>query len=973
MTLNISQFSFAGGEISQEAYGRFDVEKQQTALSTCHNYIVQMTGGLVRRGGTKFIHAQFDETQQALNFPFVFSADIAYNVVFEAGKTRFFKNQGLILQGREPTAWSNLSTGGSSASISLGTIILTYSAGLAKLGSMDIDNFGANTYTVTATVGSHVVSLLVGTTQGASDLLSTNLTAGGVRTAQFTTTVNSTIFISFSTSTASTTVSAISISNEIYQIDNPFTAAQLPNLSFTESFDQVIICCQDFSPMILTRLGDDNWTLTNYIADEPAYQDINTTTTTLTPSAITGSGITITSNNALFAATDVGRYIRLQSGPDSSNTVNFGQSTGAQTYYNIPIIMQGGNLGLYVEAQSGAYTLQVNPTDYTISADGTQVIFGTAPINTTKVEMRELNAGNGNWGYAKITAFTNSTVVVATVINNFSGTNATKQWRLGAWSATTGYPKGAIFYQQRIIFFNTVTQPSTAWYTELGNIYNLAPDNVLKRGQIDSSSGFATPIINVSAILWMTQLKDVLLAGSPQGVASLQSTNSAAISAVNLPLIKIETNIPCCDKAPITVSKELIFIDDSRKRIYSLTFDFTQDGYSENELTLLTHHMVGSSQWKKISYAPYPEKIIWALTDDGNLRGITYDKSQEQDGWHRHTLGGTDVFIDSISVIPGAYSELWMTAARTINGTTHRYVEVSQPYFDDTTGIANTFCVDAGLTYSGSATNVVSGLDHLAGEIVAVLTNGGATPNVQVTTNSYASGTITIINYAAIIAQTVTIDAVVLTAGIDFTAATSNTITATNLATAINGNVTLSPLVTAVAVSGIVTITANAIGTTANNYSLLTSALSSIITTSGSTLTGGALIGYINLPVTSTPIQIGLPYLSEMSPIFKAQTVFGKGSTFGSLMSCPELAVLWRNQVGGNIGANSTSTNAITFRRIGGYYNTPSVPFSDVSLESFNANPILGLTCYISSSGALPSGVLAIVFKDVVPGDYGAA
>jgi hypothetical protein len=114
-------------------------------------------------------------------------------------------------------------------------------------------------------------------------------------------------------------------------------------------------------------------------------------------------------------------------------------------------------------------------------------------------------------------------------------------------------------------------------------------------------------------------------------------------------------------------------------------------------------------------------------------------RDQQVVGWHRHPLGGKDVQVLSVSVIPGTtQDELWLVVERTINGSTRRYVEFMEYEFlpVDATDKANAFFVDAGLTYSGDAATVISGLDHLEGETVQILADGAAHPDKQVQAGS---------------------------------------------------------------------------------------------------------------------------------------------------------------------------------------------------------------------------------------------
>ena len=64
-------------------------------------------------------------------------------------------------------------------------------------------------------------------------------------------------------------------------------------------------------------------------------------------------------------------------------------------------------------------------------------------------------------GRAKITGFTSTTVVDATVKDDFDNTNAVTAWKLGAFSDTTGHPSCVSFFEQRLVFAGTTNEPQT--------------------------------------------------------------------------------------------------------------------------------------------------------------------------------------------------------------------------------------------------------------------------------------------------------------------------------------------------------------------------------------------------------------------------------------------------------------------------------------------------------------------------------
>jgi hypothetical protein len=79
-----------------------------------------------------------------------------------------------------------------------------------------------------------------------------------------------------------------------------------------------------------------------------------------------------------------------------------------------------------------------------------------------------------NGGEAKITARTNSTVVVCTIIDAFNNTNATVAFQLGSFSDTTGFPSSVSFFEQRLVFAATNDQPQTIFFSKSGDYENMS-------------------------------------------------------------------------------------------------------------------------------------------------------------------------------------------------------------------------------------------------------------------------------------------------------------------------------------------------------------------------------------------------------------------------------------------------------------------------------------------------------------------
>lgn len=105
-----------------------------------------------------------------------------------------------------------------------------------------------------------------------------------------------------------------------YEVATTYASADIPNLKFTQSADTLYITHPSYAPAKLQRIGATNWTLTTVSFLDGPYLSLNSTATTLTLSATTGS-VTVTASattgingGAGFRASDVGRCIRFLGG-----------------------------------------------------------------------------------------------------------------------------------------------------------------------------------------------------------------------------------------------------------------------------------------------------------------------------------------------------------------------------------------------------------------------------------------------------------------------------------------------------------------------------------------------------------------------------------------------------------------------------------------------------------------------------------
>lgn len=94
---NITQYSFASGEISPDAYARTDVNKYSISLSKLKNGFVRTTGGISNRPGLEFVAEVKDSSKRVRLFPFKFNQEQQYVIEAGEGYFRYIQNGGQLV------------------------------------------------------------------------------------------------------------------------------------------------------------------------------------------------------------------------------------------------------------------------------------------------------------------------------------------------------------------------------------------------------------------------------------------------------------------------------------------------------------------------------------------------------------------------------------------------------------------------------------------------------------------------------------------------------------------------------------------------------------------------------------------------------------------------------------------------------------------------------------------------------------
>jgi hypothetical protein len=309
------------------------------------------------------------------------------------------------------------------------------------------------------------------------------------------------------------------------------------------------------------------------------------------------------------------------------------------------------------------------------------------------------------------------------------------------FTTSGNFPAHSASYQQRRLLGNTVNDPDAIFGSRVGFRSNF---NISSPLQDDDAITFKIAGAQANPVRFLVGLK-TLIVGTDGGVWTVGQSKTP-LTPANLPADQ-EVYAGCSDVQPVVIGSSLIYVQARGTILRDVRFENEVEGLAGRDLTIFAAHLFDGFTIDQIDYQQIPHSVVWACRSDGVLLGLTYIREQEVWGWHRHTTGAGGLFEDVCVVPEPGEDAVYLLVRRTINGVFKRYIERLESRIILNFS-ADCFFVDDGLSYSGIPVTTISGLDHLNGQIVAVVADGVVVFNGDPTSPlagqfTVAAGTIT--------------------------------------------------------------------------------------------------------------------------------------------------------------------------------------------------------------------------------------
>lgn len=691
---NVIQTNFTTGEVGPLLYGRPDLQKYYNGAAELFNFVVKPQGAIYRRPATKYINSTKDGSKKAVMIPFVFSTDQAYGLEVGENYIRFYKDGGIILSGGVPVE-----------------VVTTYTED-------ELDNlyYGQSADVLYLTHQNHPPQTL----------------------SRF--------------SDTSWTLADFSHEDGPYlDIDDSDTTLTLQNIVSRATLKST---ASDFTPGDVGKFVEYFDEGFEVLGEIITY--VSATEVTIEPAQNVVASQTIDEKAVVeYAASDATFPDRLR----SSTTIWSTESEDSYIKVDGTWYLTSDHLAENEEIpevtgppKAPAYSvdlMEVASTPTMLSTSG-NITVSNKTITATLVASEDTFENTRDvgrqfrlnyldkWIWGTITAYT-GTKQVSVSLNSlppvdpkkpsrYINNGKTPIWRLGAWYEDN-YPRVSTIHEQRLVFAATPLEEQTIWMSQSGNYTSFSPSDfdsqVLDSNAITRTIGSNT----VNAILWLQSARSLLIGTVGEEFQGRASTINEAITPANFQITPQTSHGSKDTSFPHKIGSSTIFIQRAGNKLRKLTYSFEIDAFVASYMNILNNHIFEKYGGAiKSAYQSEADGIIWIICTTGELVGCTFEEEQQVVAFHHHNVNGV---VESDMVIPSATGdELWLIVRRIINGSTVRYVERMDPRFNpsDENDKDDMVFMDSYLKYEGAAATVISGLDHLEGEEVAITADGSTHP-----------------------------------------------------------------------------------------------------------------------------------------------------------------------------------------------------------------------------------------------------
>lgn len=505
-----------------------------------------------------------------------------------------------------------------------------------------------------------------------------------------------------------------------FLVSHPWTEQQLAELKWQKigDTDRMVFCHPDVRTRLLERRGHRSWSVVELLPDDGPYQQINTSQTQISSSAVSGE-VTLTASDDVFDASDAGNIISLTYAGQTVTTAASSDEvftdaikvTGDGSESRTFRIIISGTFSAIVTLQrsSGNENNFSDEKDYNTAVDVNRydardnqtwyyrLAIKSGNYTSGTVTMTLEYGGGTSDGVVKIIAVNSPTEAVGEVKEGLGYTGGVKLWKKGAWNAEQGYPSCCTMGFGRL----WLGRGATVWGSVSDDFTSFEPgeedDKLVSRTLTSGSS---------RGMRWMAYLSHLVIGSQTAEHIGLQNTTSEAVSNSNFKTDPA-TEEGVADLQPVKAGSAIVYVHRNLRQVQMFMQDpqaLSSSAYVSVDVTELAPELL-SEEVVKIAVQQEPQRRIYVVLKSGKCVELLFRPDIDTRAW---SLIETDGRIEDVNVIPQEDNDqVYFIVRRKIGGSWVRFIEKLGPEEEDTDNDEDLYFLDSALRLDLTRPDVV--------------------------------------------------------------------------------------------------------------------------------------------------------------------------------------------------------------------------------------------------------------------------
>lgn len=210
------------------------------------------------------------------------------------------------------------------------------------------------------------------------------------------------------------------------------------------------------------------------------------------------------------------------------------------------------------------------------------------------------------------------------------------------------YPGLVSLYQQRLVLASTINNPSKYWMSRPGNFLDFSENEIITESDPIIAS---LPLTKGPRIRHLATQRDLhMFCESSEWLVRAISGNTLSYKTITA---QMQSASGCSMYLPpIMCGTSMLFVEKSGRSVREYKYDYVADGFAGRDISVMASSIFEGKYITSWAYQQHPDSILWCVTSDFRLVGLTYMPEEDVYAWFEckfiQGTSGADAIIRAI-------------------------------------------------------------------------------------------------------------------------------------------------------------------------------------------------------------------------------------------------------------------------------------------------------------------------------------